>query len=101
MTCRVCYAKSLTPDECDRFYAEPVTSTIYLCPEHQAQYDDVIKEAGLVWERDVVKRYDHGDYRPITLAAEQERRASVTCAACEKNPPSEGGILCTRCRYSL
>jgi hypothetical protein len=38
-TCRSCYAATLTPDERDRFNAEPVTSCIYLCPTHQEAID--------------------------------------------------------------
>lgn len=38
--CRACYAATLSPDERDRFNAEPVTSCIYLCPGHQAALDE-------------------------------------------------------------
>lgn len=41
-TCRVCYAKSLSNDERDWFYSEPVTGCIYLCPEHQAAMDEAV-----------------------------------------------------------
>lgn len=41
-TCRVCYAKSLSDDERDRFYGEPVTGCIHLCPEHRAAMDDAM-----------------------------------------------------------
>jgi hypothetical protein len=41
-TCRVCYAKTLTDDERGRFYGEPVTSCIYLCPEHEQAMAEVI-----------------------------------------------------------
>ena len=37
--CRSCYAATLTPDERDRFNAEPVTSCVYLCPEHAEAID--------------------------------------------------------------
>ena len=47
MTCRTCYALTLTPDERERFYREPVTMPIHLCPEHQALTDAVIKEMQL------------------------------------------------------
>lgn len=40
-TCRRCYAETLTPAERERFYAEPVTTCVYLCPEHQAAYERV------------------------------------------------------------
>lgn len=42
MTCRTCYALTLSPDECDRFHAEPVTDCIYYCPEHQAEQDKIL-----------------------------------------------------------
>ena len=42
-TCRACYAATLTPDQRERFYAEPVTSCIYWCPEHQRLMDEVVE----------------------------------------------------------
>lgn len=42
MTCRGCYAETLTPDELDRFNAEPVTSTVYLCPRHEAAISQLV-----------------------------------------------------------
>ncbi len=41
-TCRACYAKTLTESERERFYAEPVTSCIFWCDEHQRAMDAVI-----------------------------------------------------------
>lgn len=41
-TCRGCYAATLTPDERERFYAEPATSCIYWCDDHRRAMDDVL-----------------------------------------------------------
>jgi hypothetical protein len=41
-TCRACYAATLTPDERQRFYAEPVTSCIYWCADHERAMEDVL-----------------------------------------------------------
>lgn len=41
-TCRGCYAATLTPAMRERFYAEPVTSCIYWCNEHQRAMDEVL-----------------------------------------------------------
>jgi hypothetical protein len=38
-TCRACYAATLGEAERQRFYAEPVTSCIYWCPDHQRAMD--------------------------------------------------------------
>jgi hypothetical protein len=42
LTCRACYAATLTPAERERFYAEPVTSCIYWCDDHQRAMDEVV-----------------------------------------------------------
>jgi hypothetical protein len=42
MTCRACYAAALTPAERERFYAEPVTSCIYWCDDHQREMERVL-----------------------------------------------------------
>lgn len=41
-TCRTCYLASLPDADRQRIAAEPVTSTVYLCPEHQAQMDSLL-----------------------------------------------------------
>lgn len=41
-TCRVCYAATLTRDERDRFNAEPVTGSVYLCPPHEKVLADAV-----------------------------------------------------------
>ena len=43
-TCRACYAATLTPDERGRFNAEPPTTSVYLCPSHQASLDEVLRK---------------------------------------------------------
>jgi hypothetical protein len=41
-TCRGCYAATLTPVQRERFYAEPITSCIYWCDDHQRAMDEVL-----------------------------------------------------------
>lgn len=41
-TCCACYAATLNDGERERFYAEPVTTSIYWCPDHQRAMDDVL-----------------------------------------------------------
>lgn len=41
-TCRSCYAATLTDDQRERFNADPITTSIYLCPEHQRAMDTVL-----------------------------------------------------------
>ena len=40
--CRACYAATLTDAQRERFYAEPVTSCIYWCDDHQRAMDRVL-----------------------------------------------------------
>jgi hypothetical protein len=41
-TCRACWMKTLTPAMRDQVAAEPVTTPVFLCDEHQAAYDEVL-----------------------------------------------------------
>lgn len=41
-TCRSCYAATLTDDQRERFNAEPVTTSVYLCDDHQRAMDAVL-----------------------------------------------------------
>lgn len=41
-TCRACYAATLTDAERERFNAEPVTSCVFLCADHQRAMDDAL-----------------------------------------------------------
>lgn len=59
-TCRRCYAETLTQGERERFYAEPVTSCVYLCPEHQVAYDRIA--ASIDWSV-IVKATRRADAR--------------------------------------
>lgn len=43
-TCRTCYAMTLSKYERARFFDEPVTGCIYLCPEHQARMDRALAD---------------------------------------------------------
>lgn len=47
--CRSCYLASLTPDERDRATAEPLTSTIHLCADHQTAEDRLL--ARIDWSK--------------------------------------------------
>lgn len=42
--CRNCYAMSLSKYERARFYDEPVTGAIYLCEQHQARWDAMMRD---------------------------------------------------------
>lgn len=46
--CSTCYAETLPPDQRARFNAEPVTSCIYLCGEHQRAVDDLFAAMPLI-----------------------------------------------------
>jgi hypothetical protein len=65
-TCRACYAATLTPDQRERFNAEPVTSCVYLCPEHDVMNERVAAMlADLVIVDAKVRGYDFATTRDI------------------------------------
>ena len=41
--CRGCYAATLTPEQRERFYAEPVTSCIHWCDDHRRAMDEALE----------------------------------------------------------
>lgn len=49
-TCRSCYAATLTDEQRERFYAEPVTSCVHFCDEHQLPQIQLIKATTTMFE---------------------------------------------------
>ena len=82
-TCRVCYARTLTDAQRERFYAEPVTMSIYLCPEHPRVHDEALAafDQSLLIKVRVVP--------PGTLTNSEESREIKTTLSTESTPPQE------------
>lgn len=66
--CRTCWLGELPASERDRVAAEPIMSSVYLCAEHQADWDRMVADMP------PIEHIHHDDPLPEFPPAPKEKR---------------------------